>query len=102
MLAEVKDSITLNLPAAKVSAKLTAGVKITDVEAKDYYDKHIQNYQKPTSRDLAHILVKTKAKAENSPELQNGADFAKLAKKIDRLGLGRPGWQARRQTSAGS
>jgi foldase protein PrsA len=81
-LAEVRDSIYLNLLQQKVTEKLTAGVKVTDKEAKDSYEKNIKNYEKPTSRDLAHILVKTKAKADKLyAQLQNGADFAKLAKK---------------------
>ena len=81
-LADVKDSISLNLLQQKVTEKLTAGVKITDSEAHDYYEKNINNYKKPTSRDLAHILVKTKAKADKIyKELQNGGNFAVLAKK---------------------
>jgi parvulin-like peptidyl-prolyl isomerase len=81
-LDDVKDSIRLNLLQQKVTEKLTSGVKITDKEAHDYYEKNIHNYEKPTSRDLAHILVKTKAKADKLyAQLQNGADFGKLAKK---------------------
>lgn len=81
-LPEVRDTISLNVLQQKVTAKLTARIKITDKEARDYYQKNIQSYSKPTSRDLSHILVKTKAKAEQLyTQLQGGADFAKLAKK---------------------
>jgi foldase protein PrsA len=81
-MAEVRDTIYLNLLQQDVTKKLTAGIKVTDAEALDYYKKNISSYQKPTQRDLAHILVKTKAKAEKIyQELKNGADFAKLAKK---------------------
>src|SRR6476619_1128011 len=51
-LDDVKDSIRLNLLQQKVTEKLTSGVKITDKEAHDYYEKNIHNYEKPTSRDL--------------------------------------------------
>jgi len=81
-LPEVRDTISLNVLQQKVTAKLTAGIKVTDAEARASYQKNIQSYSKPTSRDLSHILVKTKAKAESLySALQNGADFAKLAKK---------------------
>lgn len=81
-LPEVRDTISLNLLQQKVTAKLTSGVKITDAEALAFYNKNIAQYKKPTSRDLAHILVKTKAKAEQLyTQLQNGGNFAKLAKK---------------------
>jgi foldase protein PrsA len=81
-LADVKDSLKLNLLQEKVTKKLTAAVKVSDAEAQAYYEKNIANYKKPTSRDLAHILVKTKAKAEKIyQQLQNGGNFAALAKK---------------------
>jgi foldase protein PrsA len=81
-LADVRDTIYLNVLQQNVTKKLTSGVKVTDKEALDYYNKNKSSYEKPTSRDLAHILVKTKAKAQKIYEqLQNGADFGKLAKK---------------------
>src|SRR5262245_38172981 len=60
-LPEVRDTITLNVLQTKVTAKLTSGIKVTDKEARAFYDKNIQSYKKGTSRDLSHILVKTKA-----------------------------------------
>ncbi len=80
-LPEVRDTISLNVLQQKVTAKLTAGVKVTDQEALKYYNGNKAQYEKPTSRDLAHILVKTKAKADKLyAQLKAGADFAKLAK----------------------
>jgi parvulin-like peptidyl-prolyl isomerase len=81
-LADVRDTIFLNVLQQNVTKKLTANIKVTDKEARDYYDKNKSSYEKPTSRDLAHILVKTKAKAEKIyQQLKNGADFGKLAEK---------------------
>jgi foldase protein PrsA len=81
-MADVRDTIYLNLLQQNLTKKLTAGIKITDKQAKDYYDKNKSAYEKAESRDLAHILVKKKAKAEKLyQQLQNGADFAQLAKK---------------------
>jgi foldase protein PrsA len=81
-MAEVRETVRLNLLQTKVTKKLTQGIKVTDAEARAAYEKNIANYEKPTSRNLAHILVKTKAKADKLyTELQNGANFATLAKK---------------------
>jgi foldase protein PrsA len=81
-LAEVRDTIYLNLLQQNVTKKLTSGVKVTDKDALDYYNKNKSSYEKPTSRDLAHILVKTKAKADKLyQQLKKGADFGKLARK---------------------
>jgi len=81
-LAEVRDTVGLNVLQQKVTAKLTAGIKITNAEALAYYTKNKSQYVKPTSRDLSHILVKTKALAEKLyKQLKNGANFATLAKK---------------------
>ena len=81
-IADVRDTLRLNLLQSKVTKKLTQGVKVTDAQAKAYYDKNIASYQKPTSRNLAHILVKSKAKAEAIyRQLLAGASFATLAKK---------------------
>lgn len=81
-MADVRDTIYINLLQSNVSKKLTSGVKVTDKQALDYYNKNKANYEKPTSRDLAHILVKKKAKAQQIyNQLVAGASFAALAKK---------------------
>lgn len=81
-LPEVRDTVGLNVLQQKVTAKLTAGIKVTDAEALAYYTKNKSQYQTPKSRNLSHILVKTKKLAEKLyTELKSGASFAKLAKK---------------------
>lgn len=80
-MAEVRDTVYLNLLQQNVTKKLTSGIKVTDKEALDYYNANKAQYKKGTSRDLAHILVKTKAKAERIyQQLLAGASFAALAK----------------------
>lgn len=81
-LADVRDTVGLNVLQQKVTDKLTAGIKVSNADALAYYNKNKSQYVKPTSRDLSHILVKTKALAQKIyNQLKGGADFAKLAKK---------------------
>jgi foldase protein PrsA len=82
-LDEFRDTvIMIQLLEEKVTAKLTAGIKVTDAEALAFYNKNKSQYEKPKSRDLSHILVKTKAQAEKIyNQLKKGASFATLAKK---------------------
>ena len=81
-IAEVRDSVGLTDLQTKVTQKLTAGIKVTDTEALAYYNKNKSQYVTPKSRDLSHILVKTKALAQKIyNQLKKGASFAKLAKK---------------------
>lgn len=62
--------------------------KVTDEEAQAYYDEHKTQYVSNEKRLAAHILIGTgsdeaaaKAKAEDlAKQLDNGADFAELAK----------------------
>lgn len=68
-------------------ADLAKKVQISEAEAQKYYDEHKSAYQTPEKRLAAHILIATgddaadKAKADElHKELENGADFATLAK----------------------
>jgi parvulin-like peptidyl-prolyl isomerase len=57
-------------------------VKVTDADVKKYYDDHKTQYGVPEQRDIAHILVKKKALADQLyQQIQGGANFAALAKK---------------------
>ena len=67
---------------------------MTDQQIEDYYNKNKAQYSQPESRDVRHILVKTKAKADQlEKQLKAGASFAALAKKFSRT-------PARRRTAA--
>jgi parvulin-like peptidyl-prolyl isomerase len=84
--ADVKDGLRYQLLRQKVYDSVTKDVKVSDDDAKKYYDDHKQQYQQPAlpeSRDVRHILVKSKAKAlAVYKQLKGGADFAKLALKV--------------------
>ena len=83
--ADVRDGLRYQLLRNKLYEKVTNDVKVSDGDAKKYYDDHKAQYQQPAlpeSRDVRHILVKSKAKADAVyRQLKSGADFAKLAAK---------------------
>jgi len=82
--AQVKTDIRGQIISEKLFAKVTSDVKVTDDQIEKYYEeKKGTQYSQPESRDVRHILVKTKAKADDiEAQLKNGADFAALAKKF--------------------
>jgi foldase protein PrsA len=83
---EVRNGIKITLYRERVQKKVTDGITVSDNEVSSYYDKHKQQYEtpaQPASRDVRHILVKSKAKANTIyAQLQkNPKLFPKLAKK---------------------
>jgi peptidyl-prolyl cis-trans isomerase C len=79
---QVRRDIRAQLISEGVFKEVTSDVKVSDGEIHDYYMQHPQLYAQPQSRDVRHILVKTKAQADKiHSELENGGDFAALAKK---------------------
>jgi parvulin-like peptidyl-prolyl isomerase len=80
--AQVEDSVRSQLLSEAIFKKVTGNVKVSDTAIAHYYQSHLSQYKQPASRDVRHILVKTKAKADQiEQQLKNGADFATLAKK---------------------
>jgi foldase protein PrsA len=78
---QVKRDIKAQLISEQVFKKVTSNVKITDGAVHDYYIQHPQLYAQPQSRDVRHILVKSKPLADKIySQIKGGADFAKLAK----------------------
>jgi parvulin-like peptidyl-prolyl isomerase len=66
----------------KLYEKVTADVKPTDEEIEKYYEENKDRFSQPESRNVRHILVKSEAKADEIYQmLEDGGDFAKLAKK---------------------
>jgi foldase protein PrsA len=82
-MAEFRQTVAFSVLQTKLVAQLTKNNKVTEAEVKKYYDQNkTTQFTKPAQRLIAHILVKTKAQADSLyKKLQNGADFAKLAKK---------------------
>jgi len=83
---EVRKGIKITLYRERVQKKVTEGITVSDSDVKSYYDKHKQQYEtpaQPASRDVRHILVKKKAKADKiyAQLKKNPKLFPKLAKK---------------------
>ncbi len=58
------------------------GIRVTDAEAQEYYNKHKAEFTTEEKVRARHILVKDKAQAQKIlVELKRGADFATLARK---------------------
>ncbi|MHB8059224.1 MAG: peptidylprolyl isomerase [Gaiellaceae bacterium] len=79
---QLKARIRENLIDDAAYAALIKNVTVSQGEIKNYYNEHKSSYKKGESRAVSHILLKTKAQADNVyQQLKAGADFTKLAKK---------------------
>ncbi len=68
----------------KLYANITKGVTVSPTDIASYYAAHLTTYQKPASRNLRHILVKSKTLAQSIyKQLAAGNDqtWCTLAKK---------------------
>jgi foldase protein PrsA len=80
---QVRNDIRSQIISEKIFAQVTGKVSVSDKAIEEYYNKNKAQYSQPESRDVRHILVKTKQQADDLyAQLQNGADFAALAKKF--------------------
>ena len=78
----MRDDLRSSLLSEKIFAKVGDNVKVTEAEIKAYYDSNPQLYTQKASRDVRHILVTSKALADDlHGQVKNGGDFAALAKK---------------------
>ena len=79
---QVRNDLRAQIISEKLFAQVTGVVKVTDAQIEEYYEKNKAQYSQPESREVRHILVKSKAKADDLyDQLKAGADFAALAKK---------------------
>ena len=62
-MKQAKEQVYINLLATKIHDKVTSSAKVTQGDEKHYYTTNIAQYQvaAATTRNVAHILVKTKA-----------------------------------------
>jgi foldase protein PrsA len=79
---QVLKDLRTRMLSEKIFEKVTADVKVSDADVAAYYEENKSQFEQPASREVRHILVKSKAKADDiHAQLENGGDFAKLAKK---------------------
>ena len=82
---QLRKDLHAQLLSEKLFDKVTADVKVTDAQITAYYNQHKSDYTTPESREVRHILVGSKAKAQQiETQLKNGANFATLAKKYSK------------------
>ena len=62
---QVRKDIRSQIVSEKIFEKVTGDVKVTDKQIEEYYNKNKAQYSQPESREVRHILVKTKAKADD-------------------------------------
>ena len=78
----VRADIRAQVVSEKIFASVTKDAKVSAADVKAYYVKNAAQFSTPESREVRHILVKTRALAESIlAELKAGGDFAALAKK---------------------
>jgi foldase protein PrsA len=79
---EVQREVRDQLISEAIFKKVTSSAKVSDTDIAAYYTTHITQYTQPESRDVRHILVKTKSLADTLySQIKGGADFGALAKK---------------------
>jgi peptidyl-prolyl cis-trans isomerase C len=81
---QLRKDIRENLPVQKVQGKVAGGAEPSDEEIQKYYDQNKEaQFTTPEQRCVRHILFNKdqKQKADEvKQQLENGGDFAKLAK----------------------
>jgi parvulin-like peptidyl-prolyl isomerase len=78
---QVRKDLRTRMLSEKIFEQVTADVEVSDEDVQAYYDENQAQFEQPASRDVRHILVKTKKQADDiHKQLENGGNFAKLAK----------------------
>jgi parvulin-like peptidyl-prolyl isomerase len=81
-LKKVEDFKKITLISQLLEKEIETKAKVTEKDAKDYYDKHKAELASVSQIRASHILAKTEAEANNIlARLKKGEDFAALAKK---------------------
>jgi foldase protein PrsA len=81
--ARVKADLKDQAISTKLNKKITDDIKISDKDIKKFFEENPDQFVTKESREVAHILVKTKAEADAVYEQVkdgNKATFAKVAK----------------------
>ncbi len=82
-IEQVRADLRNQLVSEKIYNQVTKDAKVTDAEVKAFYDQNKTQYQQLASREVRHILVKTKVLADSvrGQLTANGSNFPALVKK---------------------
>ena len=82
-LEQVREDLRAQLISEKIFNNVTKDAKVTDAEVKAFYESNEAQYKQLASREVRHILVKTKALADTvrSQLTPNGSNFPALVTK---------------------
>ena len=82
-LDQVREDLRGQLVSEKIFNNVTKGAKVTDAEVKAFYESNEAQYKQLASREVRHILVKTKVLADTvrSQLTPNGSNFPALVTK---------------------
>jgi foldase protein PrsA len=82
---EFRQDERIQILSQDLYTKITKDVKVSDNDAKKWYDTHKSQYGTPETREIRHILVPSKALANKLfDRLKAGESFAKLARKYSK------------------
>ncbi|MDD2511143.1 MAG: SurA N-terminal domain-containing protein [Syntrophomonas sp.] len=77
---ELREEARMQLLVNQLQKKISASIEIEEEELQQYYQENIASYQEAAGMQISHILVATEKEArELLTQLQQGADFARLA-----------------------
>ena len=80
---QVLKDLRARMISEKVFEEVTSEVQVADEDIQAYFEENKAQFEQPASRDVRHILVKSKARANQiHRQLENGANFAELAKQF--------------------
>jgi foldase protein PrsA len=80
---QVLEDLRSRMLSEKVFEEVTSEVEVADKDIQAYFEENKEQFQQPASREVRHILVKSKARADQiHRQLENGGNFAKLAKQF--------------------
>ncbi len=72
---QVRADIRAQVVSERIFESVTKDVKVSDADVQAFYEKNAAQFSTPESREVRHILVKTKVLADQlAAELKAGAD----------------------------
>jgi foldase protein PrsA len=80
---QVRMDLRSRLLSEKIFEEVTKDVQVSDEDVRSYYDENKAQFETAASREVRHILVKQRGRAQDLyQQIQRGASFATLAREF--------------------